>query len=334
MLNKGYDVTGIGNAIVDIVSRIDDDFLCRNGVRKGGMTLVDQARADGIYRNLGLTIEISGGSVANTVVGLAALGARVAFIGKVRDDRFGQVFRRDINLAGVRFDTAASTSGPTTGCCIVLVTPDGQRSMNTYLGACAEMRPEDIDLTLIGASKIVYLEGYLWDPPLARLALLEAARATRESGGENALSLSDSFCVERHRNDFLDLLTEHVDILFANEHELMALYATDDLDTALQAVRGHCGLSAITRGDKGAIILAGDRDWVLDAEPVPQVVDSTGAGDLYAAGFLHGYCQGLEPAECGLLGGRAAAEVLGYLGARPHDGLGALALPRSLPHPP
>jgi sugar/nucleoside kinase (ribokinase family) len=325
MRNKSIDVTGIGNAIVDVISRTDDEFLDGNGIEKGAMNLVDAERSTAIYDKMGPGLEMSGGSAANTIVGLAGFGGRGAFIGKVRDDSFGRVFRHDITAAGVRFDSLNSTSGPPTASCLVLVTPDAQRSMNTHLGACVDLGPEDVDEDLIKASKVIYLEGYLWDPPRAKEAFLKAAAIAHGSGGQVSLSLSDSFCVDRHRDEFRELVERHVDVLFTNEAEIISLYQTADFDTALQAVRGQCSTIALTRGAKGSVILQADQVHVLDAEPVGDVVDTTGAGDLYAAGFLHGYTQEMDPARCGRLGGIAAAEIISHFGARPEADLKTLA---------
>jgi sugar/nucleoside kinase (ribokinase family) len=325
MNNKTMDVTGIGNAIVDVIARADDAFLADNGIEKGAMNLVDAERSNAIYERMGSGIKMSGGSAANTIVGLASLGGQGAFIGKVKEDAFGKVFRHDIIAAGVRFETELSTSGPPTASCLVLVTDDAQRSMNTHLGACVDLGPEDVDEDLIRASKTVYLEGYLWDPPRAKEAFLKAAAIAYESGGKVALSLSDPFCVGRHREEFLQLVERHVDILFANEDEITSLYQVSDFDSALQAVRGHCDTVALTRGAKGSVVVSGGEVHVLDAEPVGKVVDTTGAGDLYAAGFLFGYTQQMDPVRCGTLGGIAAAEIIGHYGARPEANLKALA---------
>ncbi len=322
---EAVDVTGIGNAIVDAVARVDDAFLAANGVEKGAMTLVDAARAAALHARMGSAAEVSGGSAANTAVGLARLGARAAFVGKVRDDAAGAAFRRDIAAAGVRFDTPPAAAGPGTARCLVLVTPDAQRSMNTYLGACLELGPEDVDEDAIRASGAVYLEGYLWDPPRARAAFLKAAGIARAAGGKVALSLSDPFCVERHRDSFRDLVENHVDILFANEAEIVALHRAAYFDEAVRATRGLCEIAALTRSEKGSVVLAGGAAHVLAAEPAARAVDTTGAGDLYAAGFLYGHARGFGPALCGRLGGVAAAEIVSHYGARPEADLAALA---------
>jgi sugar/nucleoside kinase (ribokinase family) len=325
MSGKTIDVTGIGNAIVDVISRTEDAFLVDNVIEKGAMNLVDAERSGQIYERMGPGLEMSGGSAANTIVGLAGLGGTGAFIGKVRDDSFGKVFRHDITAAGVRFDSLNSTSGPPTASCLVLVTPDAQRSMNTHLGACVDLGPEDVDEDLIKESKVIYLEGYLWDPPRAKEAFLKAAAIAHASGGLVSLSLSDPFCVGRHREEFRELVERHVDILFANEDEIVSLYEASDFDTALQSVRGQCQTVALTRGAKGSVVLSGEEVHVLDAEPAAKIVDTTGAGDLYAAGFLYGHTQGMDPARSGRLGGIAAGEIIGHFGARPEADLKALA---------
>lgn len=325
MADTRFHVAGIGNAIVDVLVHADDTLLNQLGLTKGVMTLIDQATADGIYDQLPPGIECSGGSAANTIVGLASLGAKAAYVGKVKNDQLGQVFRHDIRAAGIVFDTAAAEDGNSTARCFVLVTPDAQRTMLTYLGACVELTPDDVDEALIAASEVTYLEGYLYDPPAAKRAFLAASSAAHNAGRLVSLSLSDPFCVDRHRADFADLVANHVDILFANEAELCSLYQTDDFDTALRASRGHCKVAAITRGALGSVVVSGDDTIVVGADPVDQVVDTTGAGDLYAAGFLHGFTQGRDLATCALLGGVAAGEVISHFGARPERPLAELA---------
>ncbi len=312
-----YHVAGIGNAIVDVMVHADDSLLADLGVVKGVMTLIDAGEADRIYRRLPPAIECSGGSAANTVVGVAQLGRRAAYLGKVCDDQLGGVFRHDIRNSGVAFETPAALSGPPTARCFVLVTPDAQRTMLTYLGACVEFGPDDVDDEIVAQSAITYLEGYLYDPPLAQRAFLKAAAAAHQAGRLVALSLSDPFCVDRHREAFLELVQGHVDILFANEAELTALYRTADFDSALGAVRDHCRVAAITRGDRGSVVVAGSQTVAVAADPDAVVVDTTGAGDLYAAGFLAGLAGDLGPAECALMGGIAATEVISHMGARP-----------------
>jgi sugar/nucleoside kinase (ribokinase family) len=312
-----YHVAGIGNAIVDVMVHADDALLSDLGVVKGVMTLIDASEADRIYGRLPPATECSGGSAANTVVGAAALGCRAAYLGKVCDDQLGGVFGHDIRSAGVAFDTPAAKAGPPTARCFVLVTPDAQRTMLTYLGACVEFGPDDVDEAVIAGSAVTYLEGYLYDPPLAQRAFLKAAAAAHAAGRKVALSLSDPFCVDRHREAFLALVRDHVDILFANEAELTSLFRTSDFDTALAAARGHCQIAAVTRGARGSVVAVDDQVVVVGADPAASVVDTTGAGDLYAAGFLAGLARDLGPAECALMGGVAATEVISHMGARP-----------------
>jgi len=318
MTDTRFDVLGIGNAIVDILAHAEDDFLGSEGLEKGAMALVDSARAGELYSKVGPAVECSGGSAANTIAGLASLGGRAAFIGKVCDDQLGQVFRHDIHAMGVTFDTPAAPAGGTpTATSLVLVSPDAERTMQTYLGVCVELGPDDIDEDQVAASAITYLEGYLWDPPAAKEAFLKAADVAHKAGRKVSLSLSDPFCVDRHRADFLDLVSGHVDILFANEEEIVSLYEADEFDTALQAVKGHCEVVALTRGAKGSVVLSGDEVHVVDADPVERLVDTTGAGDAYAAGFLYGLTQGDGLARSAHIGNVAAAEVIQHMGARP-----------------
>ena len=316
------DVVGIGNAIVDIIDNTDDAFLARHGMAKGGMTLVDEAQAEAIYAAMGPALELSGGSAGNTIAGLASLGAACGYIGKVRDDQLGQVFRHDITAAGVRFSTPPATEGPATARCLILVTPDAQRTMNTFLGACVNLTPDDIDPELIASAKVTYLEGYLYDPPHAQEAFRKAAALARGAGRKVALSLSDSFCVHRYRAEFLQLM-DSVDILFANEAEICALFETEDFDAAVAAVRGKVGVAAVTRGAQGATIVSGDQIVHVKAAPVERVVDTTGAGDLFAAGFLYGLTRDLPLAECGRIGALAAAEIISHYGGRPETPLSA-----------
>ena len=311
------DVTGIGNAIVDVLAHADEAALARAGLVKGAMALIDEARARELYAGMGQAVEVSGGSAANTVAGLASLGGRAAYIGKVRDDQLGEVFAHDMRAVGVHFDTAPSRDGASTARCLVMVTPDAQRTMATFLGACLGLGPSDIDEALIARSQVTYLEGYLWDPPAAKEAFLKASAIAQRAGKKTALSLSDPFCVERHRAEFLELVQRHVDILFANEREICALYQCERLDDALAAVRGKCELSVVTRSEHGSLVFAGDETVTVPVVPVPAVVDTTGAGDLYAAGFLYGYTHGRSLSECGRLGALCAAEVISHVGARP-----------------
>ncbi len=321
MAPAAFDVTGIGNAIVDVIAHADDAFLAANAVEKGAMTLIDTARAEELYGRMGPGVEMSGGSAGNTMAGIALLGGTGAYIGKVAKDQLGDVFGHDIRASGVRFDTAPLVGGAPTARCLILVTPDAQRSMNTYLGACVELGPEDIDEERIAASRVTYMEGYLWDPPRAKEAFRKAAAIAHAAGRKVSLSLSDSFCVHRHHAEFRDLVENHVDILFANEHEIGALYGTDRFDDALAAVRALGKVAALTRSEKGAVIVSGGSVVEVPAEPVDRVVDTTGAGDLYAAGFLYGFTRDLAPAVCGRLGAIAAAEIISHVGARPEADL-------------
>ena len=324
MTQTNIDVVGIGNAIVDVIAHADDAFLAREALIKGTMTLIDAERAEALYRMMGLAVEISGGSVGNTMAGLASLGGQGAYIGKVRDDLLGEIYRHDITAVGVRFETPAATSGPGTARCLILVTPDGQRTMNTYLGACADLGPADIDPEVIAAAQITYLEGYLFDPPLAQEAFRKAAAIAHAAGHEVALSLSDPFCVERHRDAFRDLVDSHVDILFANETEICSLYETADFATAAAAVRGHVAIAALTRSAAGSVILADGAEHRVAAAPVARVVDTTGAGDLYASGFLYGLTRDRPLPTCGEIGSLCAAEIISHVGARPETELSRL----------
>ncbi len=315
------DLLGVGNAIVDVIAHATDDFLAQHSITKGAMTLVDAEHARLLYGAMGPATEMSGGSAANTIAGAATLGARTAFVGKVRDDQLGEVFTHDLRSLGTRFDTTPASTGPATARCLVLVTPDAQRSMSTYLGACTELGPEDVDEALVRAARITYLEGYLWDPPLAKEAFRKAARTAHAAGNLVALSLSDPFCVDRYREEFRSFVEHHVDVLFANELEIMSLYEVPRFDDALQRVRADCPIAALTRSQHGSVIVSNGELHVIDAEPVPRVVDTTGAGDLFAAGFLFGLSRGLEHGTCARIGSMAAAEILSRFGARPEAGL-------------
>ncbi|HLO77914.1 MAG TPA: adenosine kinase [Magnetospirillum sp.] len=325
MVDTRYHVAGIGNAIVDVLVHADDSLLETLGLAKGVMTLIDAEQAERIYEQLPPGIECSGGSAANTIVGVASLGGKATYMGKVKDDQLGQVFGHDIRKAGVDFHTAAAQGGPSTARCFVLVTPDAQRTMLTYLGACIELTPDDVDDGVIAASAVTYLEGYLYDPPLAKRAFLKAADAAHKAGRMVSLSLSDPFCVDRHRAAFAELVSGHVDILFANEAEITSLYQTTDFDDAVRQVRAHARVAAITRGAKGSVVVTADDVHVVAAEAGLRVVDTTGAGDLYAAGFLYGFTQGRDLATCALLGGLAAGEVISHIGARPERPLSEVA---------
>ncbi len=321
------DVVGIGNAIVDVIAHAEDAFLAREALVKGTMTLIDAARAEALYQMMGPAIETSGGSAGNTMAGIASLGGKGAYIGKVRDDFLGEVYRHDITAIGVRFDTEPATSGPGTARCLILVTPDGQRTMSTYLGASVEFGPADIDPDLIAAAGITYLEGYLFDPPRAQEAFRKAAAIAHQAGRRVALSLSDPFCVARHRAAFRDLVAGHVDILFANEAEICSLYETDDFAVAAAAVRGRVAIAALTRSAAGSVVLAAGAEHHIAAAPVARVVDTTGAGDLYASGFLYGLTRELPLPTCGEIGSLCAAEIISHVGARPEVELSRLVAP-------
>ncbi len=325
MADGALDVVGIGNAMVDVLSHADEALVARQGLVKGTMQLVDEVRARALYDAMGPGVEMSGGSAANTVVGVASFGGRAHYVGKVRDDQLGDVFGHDLRATGVGYDTPRATSGPPTGRCLILVTPDAQRTMSTFLGASVRLGPADVDRGLVARGKILYLEGYLFDPPDAQEAFRAAAAIAHAAGRKVALTLSDPFCVERHRAAFLDLVQHHVDILFANEAEICALYQVRDFDAAVSHVRGHCELAALTRSAKGSVLVQGNRLHVVQAHPVDAVVDTTGAGDLYASGVLYGLAQGLDLPTCGRLGSLAAAEVIAHVGARPMVPLTELA---------
>lgn len=325
MPSQSYDVVAVGNAIVDIVVRVDDETLIKHDIVKGSMQLVDGDSARALYDAIGAGIEVSGGSAANTMAGLASLGGKAGFIGKIRDDQLGEVFAHDIRSIGVDFTTPAASEGESTARCLVLVTPDGERSMCTHLGISTELDAGDIDHDMIAAAQVTYLEGYLWDKPAAKDAFMSAAKSARAAGQFVALTLSDSFCVDRHRDSFRQLINKDVDILFANEAEILSLYEVDTFDEAMHKVRGDCRLVALTRSAAGSVIVERDDIHVVDAHPVDKVVDATGAGDLYAAGFLYGFTRGIPTPECARLGSLAAAEVISHLGARPQTPLAQLA---------
>ena len=317
-----YDVAAIGNAIVDVLARVEETLLADLGVEKGVMTLVDAERSEAIYRRLPPAVEVSGGSAANTAAGIASLGGKVGFIGKVKDDPLGAVFRHDLTALGVHFPTAAGVEAATARC-MIMVTPDAQRTMQTYLGACVELTPADVDEALVTGAQVTYLEGYLWDRPDAKEAFLKAAALAHKAGRKVALSLSDPFCVERHRDSFLTLIADHVDLVFANEAEIAALYQTD-FDQAISAVRGHVELAAITRGELGSVVVSHGGTVSVPAEPVQRLVDTTGAGDLYAAGFLYAYTHGRDAGYCARTGSICAAEVISHMGPRPETNLAKL----------
>ena len=320
-MTAAFDVLTIGNAIVDVLSSTEDGFLQSNGLIKGSMRLIDDVEAHRLYDIIGPAIVVSGGSAANTAAGIASLGGKAAFIGKVRNDQLGTFFTHDIRAAGVSFDVAPSFDGPATARSFILVTPDGERTMNTYLGACVTLSPSDIDESLVAASEITYLEGYLWDPPEAKDAFVKAARAARGARRKVALTLSDSFCVDRHRDSFRDLISRDIDILFANEKEIISLYETTSFDDALQLARAAAELVVLTRSGAGSVIVRGGEFHVVEARKVERVVDATGAGDLFAAGFLYGLTHGKPLVEAARLGSLAAAEIISHIGARPQVSL-------------
>jgi sugar/nucleoside kinase (ribokinase family) len=327
-----YDVLGIGNAIVDVIARAEDDFLVAHGMHKGAMALIDEARAEKIYQAMGPATESSGGSAANTIVGVASFGGRAAFVGKVKDDELGHAFVHDIRAARVTFDTKPASTGPSTARCYIMVTPDGERTMNTYLGAAQDLKPADIDEPMIASAAVVYLEGYLWDPPQAKEAFVKAAAIAHKAGRRVALTLSDAFCVDRYRAEFLALIRKGtVDIMFANERELHSLYETADFDSAVKALRGDAKLAVVTRSEKGCVVVSRDGVEAVQAMPIERVVDVTGAGDLFAAGFLVGHSHGKDHRTAARMGALAAAEVIQHIGARPAVSLKALAAENGLP---
>jgi sugar/nucleoside kinase (ribokinase family) len=325
MADKSLDVVGIGNAIVDIIARCDDAFLSKHDLAKGSMRLIDAEEANRLYSAMGPAVERSGGSVANAIAGLASFGAKCGFIGRVAADQFGGIFRHDIRSLGVAYDTLPASDGAPTARCLILVTPEGERTMNTFLGASVDFRPEDLDLDLIGAAKIVYLEGYLFDRDEAKAAFREAARAAKEADAKVALTLSDAFCVDRHREDFRALVRDGADIVFANEKEITSLYQVNSFEEAAAAALNDCEMAVLTRSEAGSVIVAAGKTIEIEAESVPRVVDLTGAGDLYSAGFLYGLTHGAPLPACGRLGSLAAAEAISHIGARPEIPLRKLA---------
>ncbi len=319
------DVVGVGNAIVDVIASVDDSFIGDHDLVKGAMTLVSAERSAELYDAMPPGIAASGGSAANTMAGVASFGGRAAFIGKVRDDQLGEVFIHDIRATGVSFEVPPAPDGPATARCLVQVTPDAERTMNTYLGTAALLEPPDVDTDLVASAGITYCEGYLWDVQVAKDAIRVAMAAAASAGRTVALALSDSYCVQRHRDEWLDLIEDHVDVVFANEAEVCALHPTDDFDTALQRTAAMAETVAVTRGARGSVAVQGSESAIVPAAEIPAVVDATGAGDLYAAGFLWGLGRGASLIRCAGLGNLAAAEVISHVGARPKVALSQLA---------
>jgi sugar/nucleoside kinase (ribokinase family) len=316
MNTRRFDVTAIGNAIVDVIAKAEDSLLAKHNLPKGAMNLIDAEMAQKLYAIMGPAKEASGGSAGNTIAGIAALGGKTAYIGKVAADQLGEVFTHDIRAVGVTYDTTPLVGGLPTARSLIFVTPDAQRTMQTFLGATTQLGPEDVNMDYISSSKVVYLEGYLWDQPRAKTAMRDAAIKAHDTGVKVSLTLSDSFCVSRFRDEFLELAEKHVDILFANEGEILSLYQTDDFDAAVEQVRRHCEIAALTRSEKGSVVVSGNEVYTIQAVPGVTVVDTTGAGDAYAAGFLYAYTQGLDLATCGRLGGAMAAQVISTFGPR------------------
>jgi sugar/nucleoside kinase (ribokinase family) len=312
-----FDVVGIGNALVDVIAHAEDRFITRHALVKGSMTLIDTDRALELYRALGSAIEMSGGSAANTMTGVASFGGRAGYIGKVSADELGDVFAHDLRAVGVRFKAGDKNSGVPTGRCIIVVTPDAERTMNTYLGASSMLNEDDLDEGMIAAGKVLYMEGYLFDRTEAKQAFRRAAEVAHDHGRQVSLTLSDSFCVDRHRSDFRALVADQVDVLFGNRGELVSLYETETFDQAVELVRQECQLAVVTTGADGCLIIGGDEIVSVPAQPVTEVLDTTGAGDLFAAGFLYGFTRGMALAECGRLGALAASEVISHVGPRP-----------------
>ena len=326
MASSKYDVLGIGNAVVDVIAFTEDDFLLSHDLAKGSMRLIDEAQAEKLYQSMGPATIISGGSAANTVVGVASLGGSGSFIGKVRNDTLGQAFTHDIRAIGVHFETKPADKGLATARSFILVTPDGERTMNTFLGACLYLGPDDIDPATVEASEISYFEGYLWDPEDAKIAFRKAASIAHAAGRKVALTLSDSFCVDRYRDEFRALITDGtIDILLANEHELKSLYTTSDFDSAVDALRNEGPMAVVTRSAAGSVVVDRNGVQAIPAQPIDRLVDTTGAGDLFASGFLLGHARGFDHRDAARLGAIAAAEIIQHIGARPEARLRDLA---------
>jgi sugar/nucleoside kinase (ribokinase family) len=322
MARSDFDVLCIGNAIVDVIARVEESFVSRHGLVKGSMNLIDEARAEQLYADMGQAIEVSGGSAGNTAAGIASLGGKAAYFGKVKDDQLGAIFRHDMRAQGVTFNTPAASVGPATARSFILVTPDSERTMNTYLGACVNFTTRDVDKNIVEAAQMTYMEGYLWDRPEAKEAFKLAARIARHAGRKTSITLSDSFCVERHRDSFLDLIRSDIDLVFANEAEIKSLYRTQNFDGAVKAISRDCPVAILTRSEKGCIVVRGDEVHASPACPIGKLVDVTGAGDLFAAGFLLGFTFGKSLLDAARLGSLAAAEVITHIGARPEINLG------------
>jgi sugar/nucleoside kinase (ribokinase family) len=322
------DVLGIGNAIVDVLSSVEEEFLVRHGLTKGAMTLIDSDRATQLYEAMGSAVEVSGGCAASTAAGVASLGGRAACIGKVKADQLGEIWAHDVRALGVRYETPMATAGAPTGRCLILVTPDAQRTLNTYLGACVTLGPDDVDDSLVERASVTYLEGYLWDPPEAKKAFKKAMKAAHRAGRKVALTLSDAFCVDRYRSEFLDLVAGEVDILFANEAEICSLYRVASFPDAVQRVRAHRNVAVLTRSEKGAVVVCGEETYEVPAERDVHLVDTTGAGDQFAAGFLFGFTHGRSLENCARIGVMAATEVISHYGARPETSLARLLASR------
>ncbi len=323
-IKSSFDVVGIGNAIVDILTSTDDSLLKRLSLNKGSMTLIDEIEAEKLYKITTNGTQRSGGSVANSLACISQLGGRAAFIGRVKNDNLGKIFTEDISKSGTIFQTPASTIGPSTARCVIFITPDAQRTMCTYLGASVLLEPQDIDLSLVKKAKILYLEGYLWDNPAAKNAFIKSAEIAKEAGRKIALSLSDAFCVSRHRESFLNLVEDHIDILFANEEEIISLYKTSDLNSAIKQLKQKCELAAITRGKNGSILISNDSEIVIDPFVLGETIDTTGAGDLYAGGFLKGLSSGLEPRISAKIGSICAGKIVTQIGSRSNANLSDL----------
>jgi len=330
MTNQQFDVLTIGNAIVDVIAKVDEGFVAREQLVKGSMNLIEEPRAEQLYGVMGPATEISGGSAGNTAAGVASFGGKAAYFGKVKEDQLGAIYAHDMKSIGVHFGTPKAKDGPATARSFILVTPDGERTMNTYLGACVNLSTADVDAAVVEAAQVTYMEGYLWDKPEAKEAFRLAAKIARAKGRLTSITLSDSFCVERHRDSFLELIRDSIDIVFANESEIKSLYKTQNFDGAVDAVHRDCPLAVLTRSERGSLVVRGDERIVVPAHPVDKVIDVTGAGDLFAAGFLFGHTHGKPLRQCAALGSLAAAEVISHTGARPEVNLLHLATTNGL----